>query len=61
MNQWFKIWTQKKKMRTYDVVHHMVFYMCVYLKKNIGIIKLFSLLFNDLKYGQRKKTQNVTY
>ena len=50
----------EKKMRTYDVVHHMVFYMCVYLKKNIGIIKLFSLLINDLKYGQRKKTQNVT-
>ena len=54
MNQWFKIWTQKK-MRTYDVVHHMVVYICVYLKKNNGIIKLFSLLFNDLKYGQRKK------
>ena len=32
MIQWFKIWTQKK-MPTYDVVHHMVVYICVYLKK----------------------------
>ena len=43
-------------MRAYDVVHHKVVHICVYLNKNTGLIKLFSLLFNDIKYGQRKNS-----
>ena len=46
--------TEKKNAYIWCRSSHGSPYMIV-LKKNTGIIKLFSLLFNDLKYSQRKK------